>query len=107
MKLQSGEFISVGKPIFNIIDDNFFWIEANFKETQLTNVRVGQIATATTDMYPDIQLDGKVISIAKASGSEFALSPPQNASGNWVKVVQRIPVEISIDQKKIIPLELE
>ncbi|MEK9993163.1 MAG: HlyD family secretion protein [Hydrogenophilales bacterium] len=106
MKLQSGEFISAGKPIFNIIDDNFFWIEANFKETQLTNVRVGQIATATTDMYPDIQLDGKVISIAKASGSEFALLPPQNASGNWVKVVQRIPVEISINQIKNYPFRI-
>jgi membrane fusion protein (multidrug efflux system) len=57
-------------------------------------------------MYPDIKLDGKVISIAKASGSEFALLPPQNASGNWVKVVQRIPVEISINQVKNYPFRI-
>ena len=72
------------------------WIEANFKETELTRVRVGQPATITVDTYPDMQCTGKVTSLAQSTGAEFAVLPPQNATGNWVKVVQRIPVRTSV-----------
>ncbi|HYI03884.1 MAG TPA: HlyD family efflux transporter periplasmic adaptor subunit, partial [Reyranella sp.] len=72
------------------------WIEANFKETELTLVRPGQTAIVKVDTYPDAACTGKVASIAQATGAEFAVLPPQNASGNWVKVVQRIPVRIAV-----------
>ena len=72
------------------------WIEANFKETELTLVRPGQPATIHVDTYPDAKCSGTITSIAQATGAEFAVLPPQNASGNWVKVVQRIPVRTSV-----------
>ena len=73
-----------------------FWVTANYKETDLTYVRVGQRATLKVDAYPDVQYNARVTSIAPATGSEFALLPPQNASGNWVKVVQRLPVLLEL-----------
>ncbi|MGH6816584.1 MAG: HlyD family secretion protein, partial [Hyphomicrobiaceae bacterium] len=72
------------------------WIEANFKETELTHVRPGHSATVVLDIYPDIVWTAEVESISPATGAEFALLPPQNASGNWIKVVQRLPVRIKL-----------
>ena len=73
------------------------WIEANFKETDLTNVAIGQPAAVIVDSYPGLTLTAQVIGISPATGSEFSLLPAQNATGNWVKVVQRLPVRLAID----------
>jgi membrane fusion protein (multidrug efflux system) len=74
-------------------------VEANFNETDLTHVLPGQAAEVRIDMYPDLRLHGRVVSISPASGAEFSILPAQNASGNWVKVVQRITVRIELDLK--------
>jgi membrane fusion protein (multidrug efflux system) len=97
MKLQVGEYVEKGVPVFGLIESGPLWIEANFKETQLTNMRVGQAAQVVADAYPDVQWEGVVDAIAPATGAEFAVLPPQNATGNWVKVVQRVPVRIRVD----------
>lgn len=91
-----GSYATAGVPVMVVVADTDLWIEANFKETELTLVRPGQAATIHVDTYPDAHCAGKVMSIAQATGAEFAVLPPQNASGNWVKVVQRIPVRISV-----------
>ncbi len=91
-----GSYATAGVPAMVVVADTDLWIEANFKETELTLVRPGQSATIHVDTYPDARCSGKVTSIAQATGAEFAVLPPQNASGNWVKVVQRIPVRISV-----------
>ena len=91
-----GSYATAGVPIMVIVADTDLWIEANFKETELTLVRPGQEAIIKVDTYPDAECTGKVASIAQATGAEFAVLPPQNASGNWVKVVQRIPVRIAV-----------
>jgi membrane fusion protein (multidrug efflux system) len=96
MRLQVGEHIEKGNPIFSLISSSPPWIEANFKETQLTHLRVGQKVTVTVDAYPDHEWSATVSSIAPATGAEFAVLPPQNATGNWVKVVQRVPVRIDV-----------
>ena len=83
-----------------VVADSDLWIEANFKETELTRVRTGQPVTIRVDTYPDVECTCKVNSIAQATGAEFAVLPPQNASGNWVKVVQRIPVRTSVQCKE-------
>jgi membrane fusion protein (multidrug efflux system) len=97
MKLQAGEFVDEGTPIFTLIETAPVWIEANLKETQLTHVRETQRATIVVDAYPDRVWRARVASISPATGAEFALLPPQNATGNWVKVVQRVPVRLEID----------
>tara|TARA_E500000331_G_scaffold358453_1_gene425363 strand:- start:3168 stop:4343 length:1176 start_codon:yes stop_codon:yes gene_type:complete len=94
--LETGEYIEEGEPIFSLVRTGAFWVTANYKETDLTYVRVGQRATLKVDAYPDVQYNARVTSIAPATGSEFALLPPQNASGNWVKVVQRLPVLLEL-----------
>ncbi len=103
MKLQAGEYVDPGEPIFSIIVDGSLWVEANFKETQLTWMRVGQLAHIVADAYPDVVWPGDIVSIAPATGAEFAVLPPQNATGNWVKVVQRIPVRIQVEQPAGMP----
>jgi membrane fusion protein, multidrug efflux system len=97
MKLQVGEFVERGAPVFSVIESGSLWIEANYKETQLTHMRVGQPASVVADAYPDEEWPATVEAIAPATGAEFAVLPPQNASGNWVKVVQRIPVRIKVE----------
>lgn len=97
--LQVGEYIELGEPVFSLVDAEHLWIEANLKETELTHVREAQTAEITLDAYPDFEWQGKVIGIAPATGAEFSLLPPQNASGNWVKVVQRIPVRLDIKRQ--------
>ena len=96
MKLQVGEFAQAGKPIFTLIENQPIWIEANLKETQLTHILPGQQATIVADAYPDKIWESVISSIAPATGAEFSILPPQNASGNWVKVVQRIPINLAI-----------
>jgi membrane fusion protein, multidrug efflux system len=96
---QAGDHVEAGRPAFAIVADGGVYVEANFKETDLEWVRPGETATVAIDTYPGREWTGKVTSIAQATGSEFSLLPPQNASGNWVKVVQRVPVRISIDSR--------
>jgi membrane fusion protein (multidrug efflux system) len=96
---QTGDRVEAGRPAFAIVTDGGVYVEANFKETDLEWVRPGLRAMVEIDTYPGREWTGKVTSIAQATGSEFSVLPPQNASGNWVKVVQRVPVRISIDAK--------
>jgi membrane fusion protein (multidrug efflux system) len=97
MKLQAGEYVTRGVPVFSLIEGGDTWIEANYKETQLAGVRVGQTALVVADAYPGVEWRARVSAIAPATGAEFALLPPQNATGNWVKVVQRVPVHLAIE----------
>ena len=101
--LEVGEYIEAGKPIFSLVGTDNVWVSANYKETELTNVRVGQPAELRVDTYPDRVFEAVVASISPATGAEFALLPPQNASGNWVKVVQRLPVRLEIVDTREIP----
>ena len=91
-----GSYATAGVPVMVVVADTDLWVEANYKETELTRVRPGQTAAIHVDTYPDSECTGTVASIAQATGAEFAVLPPQNASGNWVKVVQRIPVRVSV-----------
>lgn len=95
--MREGDYVNAGQSLFTIIEDKKWWIDANFKETQLTRIKPGQPANLSLDMYPGIKLNGKVESINPASGASFSLMPSENASGNWVKVVQRFPVKITLD----------
>lgn len=96
VRLLPGEHVRAATPLFALISDAAPWVEANFKETELTYVRPGQTATVVLDIYPDVTWQAEVSSISPATGAEFALLPPQNASGNWVKVVQRLPVRLKL-----------
>ncbi len=96
VKLQPGEQVRAAIPLFALVTDNRPWVEANFKETELTHVQVGQKATIVLDIYPDVTWEAEVESLSPATGAEFAILPPQNASGNWVKVVQRLPVRLRL-----------
>ena len=95
-ELQPGEYINAGKVVFSIVGAGEVWVDANFKETDLTHVRAGQSATIRVDAYPDRAREAVVASISPATGAEFALLPPQNSTGNWVKVVQRLPVRLEL-----------
>ncbi len=97
--LVPGEQINASQPLFAIVTDKAPWVDANFKETDLTHVRVGQSATIELDTYPGVTWRAKVKSISPATGAEFAILPPQNASGNWVKVVQRLPVRLELSER--------
>lgn len=101
MKLQSGEFVEEGKPVFSLISTGQPWVEANLKETDLTHIELGQSATVVIDAYPDRVFEAAVDSISPATGAEFAVLPPQNATGNWVKVVQRLPVKLRIIDQQV------
>jgi membrane fusion protein (multidrug efflux system) len=94
--LVPGSYAVMGVPSIAVVADSDLWIEANFKETELTHVRVGQPVNIRVDTYPDMKCTGKVTSLASSTGAEFAVLPPQNATGNWVKVVQRIPLRSSV-----------
>ncbi|MDE3208966.1 MAG: HlyD family secretion protein [Pseudomonadota bacterium] len=95
--LQPGDHIEAASPVFSLTATQHAWIEANFKETELTYMRPGQKATIDIDAYPEHTFHGTVQSLSSGTGSSFSLLPPENATGNWVKVVQRLPVRISID----------
>jgi membrane fusion protein, multidrug efflux system len=93
-----GAFLNAGQSAFPLVSSRTLYVEANLRETDLTYVKEGDPARVTVDAYPDTSIAAKVTSLAPASGSVFALLPPQNATGNWVKVVQRIPVRLSFDE---------
>jgi membrane fusion protein, multidrug efflux system len=95
-QLQRGQYLTAASPAFGIVSSDDVWVTAQFKETQLTYMREGQPVTIAVDAYPGRKWTGVVQSIAPASGSQFSLLPAENSSGNWVKVVQRIPVRIKI-----------
>lgn len=97
--LQVGQQMITGMPAVTIVSNRPAWIDANFKETDLDKMRVGQCAIVSFDAYPDMELKGHVESIGAGTGSEFSVLPAQNANGNWVKVTQRVPVRIAIDDK--------
>ncbi|MCQ4164551.1 HlyD family secretion protein [Tahibacter harae] len=101
--LQAGEFLSVGQPAMPLVATGNLWVEANFKETDLTNVSVGQSAEVAIDTYPGRHWKARVASISPASGAEFAVLPAQNATGNWVKIVQRIPVRLLLEPENGAP----
>jgi membrane fusion protein, multidrug efflux system len=93
--IQMGRHLSAGTPVFSIVSDTDLWIDANPKETDITFLRIGQPVSISVDTFPDRPWQGEVAAISPGTGAEFAILPPQNASGNWVKVVQRVPVRIA------------
>jgi membrane fusion protein (multidrug efflux system) len=99
-QVRPGQLVSPGTQVVTFVE-NIRWVAANFRETQLTNIRVGDRAEIRIDVYPDKVLKGRVLEIAPASGSQFALLPPDNATGNFTKVVQRVPVKIAIDDSSL------
>jgi membrane fusion protein, multidrug efflux system len=96
VRLQKGDPVKAATPLFALVANTRPWVEANFKETELTHVKEGLTATVVLDIYPNVVWQAEVESISPATGAEFALLPPQNASGNWVKVVQRLPVRLRL-----------
>ncbi|WP_247409951.1 HlyD family secretion protein [Bradyrhizobium sp. 23] len=95
--LQIGGFVNAGAPTFSLLSSRHFWVEANFRETGLTHMRPGQEATIDVDAYPDRKFKAHIVSMSPGTGSDFSLLPPENATGNWVKVVQRLPVRLELD----------
>lgn len=93
---EAGEFVTLGSAVMSLVASDHLWVEANFIETDLTHVRVGQTVKVHVDTYPDVAWEGEVQSISPATGAEFSVIPAQNATGNWVKIAQRVPVRISI-----------
>ena len=98
-RLQVGNITPSGVPALSLVVSDQTWVEANFKETDLDHMRVGQPVELGFDAYPDLKVTGRVQSIGAGTGSEFSVLPAQNANGNWVKVTQRVPVRIAIDGK--------
>jgi membrane fusion protein (multidrug efflux system) len=98
--VQIGQLVQAGQTLFSIVNDNSIYITANFKETQLDKIHNGQKVNIDVDAYPDLKLQGTVYNFAPATGAKFSLLPPDNATGNFVKVVQRIPVKIKINGTK-------
>jgi len=96
-QLQLGSYVTASTPVFAIVSDRI-WIEANFKETELTHMRAGQSATVEIDTYPGVEFAAKVVSLSPGTGLTFSLLPPENATGNWVKVVQRLPVRLALER---------
>jgi membrane fusion protein (multidrug efflux system) len=95
-QVRPGQLVSPGSQVISFVESTR-WVQANFRETQLTNIKVGDTAEIRVDVHPDRVFQGKVLEIAPASGSQFALLPPDNATGNYTKVVQRVPVKIALD----------
>lgn len=95
-QLQVGNYVTPGRPVF-MLTGLRFWVQANFKEDQLRYMRIGQPVSVRIDAFPDSELRGHVESFSPGTGSSFAVLPPENATGNWVKVVQRLPVQIAVD----------
>jgi membrane fusion protein (multidrug efflux system) len=96
--LQIGGFVNPGAPVFSLLSSKRIWIEANFRETGLTHMRPGQEATIDVDAYPDRKFNAHIVSMSPGTGSDFSVLPPENATGNWVKVVQRLPVRLELDE---------
>ena len=96
--IEPGQPVNAHQTVCSIVATTHLWVDANFKETELGEIRVGQPAQIESDIYPGLVFKGHVLSIAAGSGNAFSLLPPQNATGNWVKVTQRVPVRIVLDE---------
>lgn len=94
--MREGAFVAVARPVFALVEDKEWWVDANFKETDLNRIKAGQAADIEIDMYPGLALKGQVESISAGSGATFSLLPPENATGNWVKVTQRYTVRVKV-----------
>ncbi len=103
-RLQVGQYVAVGDPVLSLVESDRSWVEANFKETELGGIRPGQKAEIKIEAYPSLPLQAQVESIGAGTGSEFSLLPAENATGNWVKVVQRVPVRLHILTATKMPL---
>ena len=100
--VQLGSHVTPGTPLMSIVPLDQLWVDANFKESELRNIRIGQAATIETDLYGSkVVYHGKVLGMSAGTGSAFSLLPAQNATGNWIKVVQRVPVRITLDPKEL------
>ena len=97
-QLQVGDYVTASTPLFSLMSSDRVWVEANFKETELTHMQTGQVATVAVDTYPDVVFPARVQSLSPGTGLTFSLLPAENATGNWVKVVQRLPVRLSIER---------
>jgi membrane fusion protein, multidrug efflux system len=98
--VQKGQLVQPGQTLFSVVNDNSLFITANFKETQLNNLRAGEKVNIEVDAFPDTKIEGTVYNFSPATGAKFSLLPPDNATGNYVKVVQRVPVKIKINASK-------
>jgi membrane fusion protein (multidrug efflux system) len=98
-QLQAGNYLNAATPAFALVSSHDVWIEANFKEVQLAHMRTGQLARVRIDAYPGRDFRAKVVSVSPGTGSEFSLLPAENATGNWVKVVQRLPVRLELEER--------
>ena len=97
-RVQIGEHVNPGTPMFSIVQRDAFWVEANFKENQLRNLRTGQPVRLVSDLYgEEFPFKGRVSGIGSGTGAVFSVLPPQNATGNWIKIVQRVPVRIEFE----------
>ena len=96
--IQVGDRVQPGLALMAVVPLHQIYVEANFKETDLTNVRLGQPVVIQADIYPDFSYHGKVVGIRAGTGAAFSLLPPENATGNWIKVVQRVPVKIALNE---------
>jgi membrane fusion protein, multidrug efflux system len=96
--LQVGDYVNPGAAVFSLLSSRRIWIEANFRETGLTHMQPGQAATIGVDAYPGRTFKAHIVSMSPGTGSDFAVLPPENATGNWVKVVQRLPVRLELDE---------
>ncbi|NOH49368.1 HlyD family secretion protein [Vibrio rotiferianus] len=94
---HTGSVVSIGQTLFPVIIKDSYWVRANFKETDLTHIKAGMHAEVVIDMYPDVVWDAKVEELSPASGTSFSLMPPENATGNWVKIKQRFPVRLTLE----------
>ena len=97
--MEPGQFVAAGQTLFNLVDNSHFWVMANFKETQLKHLKLGQKVLISLDAYPKEDIVGTISSFSQATGAKFSLLPPDNATGNFVKVTQRIPVKILLDDE--------
>lgn len=98
--VQKGQLVQAGQTLFSIVNDNSTYVTANFKETQLNNLHEGEKVNVVVDAYPDEKVEGEIYNFSPATGAKFSLLPPDNATGNYVKVVQRVPVKIKIKANK-------
>lgn len=106
MYLTKGQYLAVGQQVFGLVDNDSWWIDANFKETDLERVKEGQPVDIELDMYKHAHYKGTVQSLSYASGTTFSLLPPQNATGNWVKVTQRFTIRIKVENNPKFPLRV-
>ncbi|WP_050932265.1 HlyD family secretion protein [Vibrio harveyi] len=97
INIHTGSVVSIGQTLFPVIIKDSYWVRANFKETDLTHIKAGMHAEVVIDMYPDVVWDSKVEQLSPASGTSFSLMPPENATGNWVKIKQRFPVRLTLE----------